>query len=311
MTLHSAIALGENHALHNWEFDDAALRDAHTYSAADVGKEAKLADETFWRVVSVSDGVATFREVAGGGATTASVGALISGATSKVEPVDADQFGLSDSAAGGVLKKLSWLNLKLTLKAYFDPIYRAAGTAINDVLTGFSVGSGTVSASDSILQAIQKIVGNLANYALLSGATFTGAVIMSDQLLSRANFVDCAVKVNAKGSINSTSTVTFDHTDGCIQSLTCGGAYTLTWAFSNWPATSYGSYIRVDVDNMGLGTLAFAGVVNWKLKNDAYTTSFSTYLADRGGETTLKTSGLDSFMFWQKDGGTTIYGVLL
>lgn len=46
-------------------------------------------------------------------------------ATSKTTPVDADELPLVDSAAGNVLKKLTWANVKATLKTYFDTLYRA------------------------------------------------------------------------------------------------------------------------------------------------------------------------------------------
>ncbi|MDF2797506.1 MAG: hypothetical protein K0R85_250 [Devosia sp.] len=54
------------------------------------------------------------------------VGAAVNSATSKTTPVDADGLALSDSAASGALKKLTWANLKATLKTFFDPIYAAA-----------------------------------------------------------------------------------------------------------------------------------------------------------------------------------------
>jgi hypothetical protein len=52
-------------------------------------------------------------------------------ATSKATPVDADEIALVDSAASNVLKKLTWANLKATLKTYFDGLYvsRTSGTA--------------------------------------------------------------------------------------------------------------------------------------------------------------------------------------
>jgi hypothetical protein len=58
-----------------------------------------------------------------GGDTLVSEGALINSASSKATPVDADQVGLMDSAASNVLKKLSWANIKATLKTYFDTLY--------------------------------------------------------------------------------------------------------------------------------------------------------------------------------------------
>jgi len=72
-------------------------------------------------------------------------------------------------------------------------------------LTGYSAGSGTVSATDSILQAIQKIVGNLANYLPLAGGTMSGAINMgsfnitnlldptSAQMAATKNYVDVAI----------------------------------------------------------------------------------------------------------------------
>ena len=63
-----------------------------------------------------------------GNETTTTTGALINGATAKTTPVDADFIGLMDSAASNVLKKLSWLNVKATLKTYFDTLYQAVGT---------------------------------------------------------------------------------------------------------------------------------------------------------------------------------------
>ena len=45
------------------------------------------------------------------------LGLLFNAKTAKTTPVDADMFGLMDSAASNVLKKLSWANLKATLWA--------------------------------------------------------------------------------------------------------------------------------------------------------------------------------------------------
>ena len=47
----------------------------------------------------------------------------ISGATAKVTPVDADTMPLSDSAASNTIKKVTWSNIKATLKTYFDTLY--------------------------------------------------------------------------------------------------------------------------------------------------------------------------------------------
>lgn len=44
-------------------------------------------------------------------------------AAGKATPVDADEIPLVDSAASWALKKLTWANLKATLKTYFDALY--------------------------------------------------------------------------------------------------------------------------------------------------------------------------------------------
>lgn len=48
-------------------------------------------------------------------------------ATSKTTPVDADEIGLWDSVTG-LIRKLTWANLKATLKTYFDTMYHIGGS---------------------------------------------------------------------------------------------------------------------------------------------------------------------------------------
>jgi hypothetical protein len=70
----------------------------------------------------------------------AAISTPIHAATSKATPVDADEIGLVDSAATFVLKRLTWANLKATLKTYFDTLYVSASsdtggwTAYSDVI---------------------------------------------------------------------------------------------------------------------------------------------------------------------------------
>jgi hypothetical protein len=74
------------------------------------------------------------------------VGPAIHGATGKSTPVDADELALIDSAASNVLTKLTWANLKATLKTYFDSIYQAAGTYLTAAL-GVNVTGGVTATS--------------------------------------------------------------------------------------------------------------------------------------------------------------------
>lgn len=70
----------------------------------------------------------------------------IHAATSKATPVDNDELPLIDSAASNVLKKLTWANLKATLKTYLDTLYgllAGANTWTNNNAFNSTATSGT------------------------------------------------------------------------------------------------------------------------------------------------------------------------
>jgi hypothetical protein len=138
--------------------------------------------------------------------STTTMGALINGATEKTTPVDADMVGLMDSAASNILKKLSWLNIKATLKTYFDTLYVAPGAAplyltpanptnlTSTNYTMFGLGStlkitplksGKVKFSISFFPSAVGIASAMNNYKLaygsgaapINGAAATGTVV--------------------------------------------------------------------------------------------------------------------------------------
>jgi len=66
-------------------------------------------------------------------------------ATAKTTPVDADETNIADSAASFGLKKVTWANIKATLKTYFDTLYQAvlvSGTNIKTINGSSVLGSG-------------------------------------------------------------------------------------------------------------------------------------------------------------------------
>jgi len=115
-----------------------------------------------------------------GNETTTTMGTLINGATAKTTPVDADMVGLMDSAAANVVKKLSWANVKATLKTYFDTLYSLTGHTHSGVyqpvdadltsIAGLAGTSGLLKKTAADTWALDTATYTIANGAI-TGAT--------------------------------------------------------------------------------------------------------------------------------------------
>ena len=62
----------------------------------------------------------------------------VSGADAKNTPLDADLFGLTDTTT----KKVSWVNIKDTLKTYFDTIYVSVSTVTSQMIDNWNTAFG-------------------------------------------------------------------------------------------------------------------------------------------------------------------------
>lgn len=77
------------------------------------------------------------------GTTFTGIGVFIAGLTSKATPVDADDLIISDSAAADVQKRLTWANVKATLKTYFDTLYLGVvGVTVDNTIVRFNGTAG-------------------------------------------------------------------------------------------------------------------------------------------------------------------------
>lgn len=85
-------------------------------------------------------------------------------ATTKTTPVDTDEIPLIDSAATYELKKLTWSNLKTTLKTYIDTLYAKIG-AITD--------SGLTMSTSKLLGRSTAATGAVEEIAVGSGLSFS------------------------------------------------------------------------------------------------------------------------------------------
>jgi hypothetical protein len=63
------------------------------------------------------------------------VGSSMTGATAKTTPVDADTMPLNDSADSNLLKKVTWANIKATLKTYLDTLYKPLADRLEEDAT--------------------------------------------------------------------------------------------------------------------------------------------------------------------------------
>ena len=108
------------------------------------------------------------------------VGPHINSLTAKTTPVDADMVSVMDSAAANAEKKLSWSNIKTTLKSYFDTVYAVAGAYLTAVTTDATLtGSGT---AGSPLHAVPQAV--IVDNTTITGTGLTGSPLVSHSGLS-------------------------------------------------------------------------------------------------------------------------------
>lgn len=100
---------------------------------------------------------------------------------SKTTPIDADNLFFQDSADNSIWKKLSWANLKATLKTYFDTLYQAAGsylTAANIVQTITNGVTTNAPSEDAVFDALagkQATLQSGTNIKTINGNSLLGA----------------------------------------------------------------------------------------------------------------------------------------
>lgn len=147
------------------------------------------------------------------------VGAAIDGSAAKTTPVDADTVPLIDSAAGNILKKLSWANIKATLKTYFDTLYPSGSGTSSGTNTGDQNLFGTIAVSgqsnvvaDSTSDTLTLVAGT--NVTITTDASTDSITInASGGGGGTPGGSDGQVQYNNGGSFGGMSGTTWDDTN--------------------------------------------------------------------------------------------------
>lgn len=137
---------------------------------------------------------------------------LINWTTSKTTPVDADNIAITDSAASHILKKLTWANLKATLKTYFDSL---TTTLTNKTLTApiitYSINAQTGTTYTLVLTDQSKLV-TLTNASAIAVTIPTNASVafpvwtqidFSQDWAWKVTFSGAGVTINSLSSLKS------------------------------------------------------------------------------------------------------------
>jgi hypothetical protein len=140
------------------------------------------------------------------------VGSAITGFTAKATPIDADTMPLSDSAAGNAGKKVTWANVKATLKTYFDTLYQVT----NATLTSWAAITRATGFDAFVANPTSS---NLR--ALLTDETGTGASVFADSPALTGN----PTAPTATAGDNDTSIATTAFVTGGIATATGNTAY--------------------------------------------------------------------------------------
>lgn len=146
-----------------------------------------------------------------GNETATSIGALVNGATDKATPVDADYVGLMDSAASNVLKKLSWANIKATLKTYFDTLYGNVTTTGVQTLTNKTLTAPTLTGYTETVYALSGTVidpanGTVQTKTLSGNTTFTKSIADGQSVVLMLNPATYAVTWMTVSWVNAAGT---------------------------------------------------------------------------------------------------------
>lgn len=197
----------------------------------------------------------------------------------------------------------------LATETFFGVLLGAAGTSLapqDGSVTTAKLAAGVLAFSNITSKPTTLSGYGITDSVTLNANSFAGTQTGNDNKLLQWKLQDTSLVVVDAGTVGP-GTVTLDYTAGSSRRVQVGGAITL--AFTNFAPTGNQSTVFLELVNGGAATVTWP-TVNWVKKDGTFTTTISTYLSDFG-RAALQSSGTDFFVFWTRDGGTTVYGKLL
>lgn len=148
------------------------------------------------------------------------IGAILYPSLAKTTPVDADTLLVVDSQASSIFKKLSWANIKATLKTYFDGLYPSMTTGnitYYVATTGSNSNDGLSAGSPflTIAYALSKIPKNVYHTITINVAsgTYNETILLTSFNGSGA--------LNIYGGTDLASAVNFKVNDIVVSTTNC------------------------------------------------------------------------------------------
>jgi hypothetical protein len=202
--------------------------------------------------------------------TASTIGTLIAGSSDKATPVDADSIAISDSAAAGILKRLSWANVKAGLNSIYA---RLAGAAGGQTITGgTAAGENLTLLSTSNATKGAVIFGTSSEYDHANERLGVGTLTPGAKLHALATTEQLRLGYDASNYASTTVSAA-----GVVANTATGGQWT-------YRATSSSATLGAEL--ISNGTFA-SDLASWTDSGASWSWSAGTALHTAGSSTTL------------------------
>ena len=128
---------------------------------------------------------------------------VINALTAKTTPVDADMFGLMDSAASNVLKKLSWANIKTALNSLYASLSGSISQAF--AVSQLEVWHASDTTISRVSAGVIAVEGKTIPFSLLPSTATDGATVTFD--LATNNKFQVTIAGNRTLALSNTTNI--------------------------------------------------------------------------------------------------------